>query len=61
MLATELGYDRETVEKYYRIALMHDVGKIGVPGEVLNKPCKLTSEEYETIKSHRDLRPDFLF
>ena len=52
MLATELGYDRETVEKYYRIALLHDVGKIGVPGEVLNKPGKLTTEEYETIKSH---------
>ncbi len=52
MLATELGYDRETVEKYYRIALLHDVGKIGVPGEVLNKPGKLTAEEYEIIKSH---------
>ena len=52
MLAAELGYDHETVEKYYRIALLHDVGKIGVPGEVLNKPGKLTAEEYETIKSH---------
>lgn len=52
MLATELGYDRETVEKYYRIALLHDVGKIGVPEEVLNKPGKLTKEEYENIKSH---------
>ena len=52
MLATELGYDRETVEKYYRIALLHDVGKIGVPEEVLNKPGKLTAEEYENIKSH---------
>ena len=52
MLATELGYDKDTVEKYYRIALLHDVGKIGVPEEVLNKPGKLTAEEYETIKSH---------
>jgi len=52
MLATELGYDRETVEKYYRIALLHDVGKIGVPEEVLNKPGKLTAEEYKVIKSH---------
>ena len=52
MLARELGYDEETVEKYYRIALLHDIGKIGVPGEVLNKPGKLTDEEYAIIKSH---------
>lgn len=44
MLATELGYDSETVEKYRRIALLHDVGKIGVPEEVLNKPGKLTPD-----------------
>ena len=52
MLAKELGYDEETVEKYYRIALLHDIGKIGVPPEVLNKPGKLTDEEFEVIKSH---------
>ena len=51
-LAEELGYDKETVEKYYRIALLHNIGKIGVPPEVLNKNGKLTDEEYETIKSH---------
>ena len=51
-LAEELGYDRETVEKYYRIALLHDIGKIGVPPEVLNKNGKLTDEEFEIIKSH---------
>ncbi|MBR0484014.1 MAG: HD domain-containing protein [Oscillospiraceae bacterium] len=52
MLARELGCDEETVEKYYRIALLHDIGKIGIPTEVLNKPGKLTDEEYEIIKSH---------
>ena len=52
MLARELGYDEETVEKYYRIALLHDIGKVGVPPEVLNKPGKLTDEEFEIIKSH---------
>ena len=52
MLAKELGYDEETVEKYYRIALLHDIGKIGVPPEVLNKPGKLTDEEFDIIKSH---------
>ena len=52
MLSRELGYDEETVEKYYRIALLHDIGKIGVPPEVPNKPGKLTDEEFEIIKSH---------
>lgn len=52
MLTRELGYDEETTEKYYNIALLHDIGKIGVPGEVLNKPGKLDDEEYKTIQSH---------
>lgn len=52
MLTKELGYDEETVEKYYNIALMHDIGKIGIPEEVLNKPGKLTDEEFAIIKSH---------
>ncbi|MBP3239279.1 MAG: HD domain-containing protein [Oribacterium sp.] len=52
MLSKELGYDDETVHKYYRIALLHDIGKIGVPSSVLNKSGKLTDEEFEIIKSH---------
>jgi energy-coupling factor transport system substrate-specific component len=52
LLARELGYDEETVWKYYNIALMHDIGKIGIPESVLNKPGKLTDEEYEIIKQH---------
>ena len=52
LLARELGCDDETVERYYRIALLHDVGKIGIPKSVLNKPGKLTDAEYDVIKSH---------
>ena len=52
LLAEELGYDPNTVEKFRNIALMHDIGKVGVPPEVLNKPGKLTDEEFQTIKSH---------
>ncbi len=55
MLAKELGYDEETVEQYYNIALLHDIGKVGIPPEVLNKPGKLTDEEFRTIKSHTTL------
>ena len=52
MLTRELGYDEETVENYYNIALMHDIGKIGIPDEVLNKPGKLDDNEFKIIKSH---------
>ena len=52
MLAEELGYNEEEVEKFYNIALLHDIGKIGIPPEVLNKPGKLTDQEFNIIKSH---------
>ena len=52
MLTRELGYDEDTVEKFYNIALLHDLGKIGIPEEVLNKPGKLTEQEFNIIKSH---------
>ena len=55
MLTRELGYDEDTVENYYNIALLHDIGKIGIPPEVLNKPGKLTDEEFKIIKSHSSL------
>ena len=55
MLTKELGYDEETVEKYYNCALLHDIGKIGIPEELLNKKGKLTDEEYAIIKSHTTL------
>lgn len=55
MLAKELGCDNETIEKYYNIALMHDVGKIGIPEDVLNKPGKLDPDEYRLIQSHSAL------
>ncbi len=51
-LTRELGYDDDTVERYYNIALLHDIGKIGISGDVLNKPGRLTDEEFESIKSH---------
>ena len=55
MLARELGCSEDEIEKYYNIALLHDIGKIGIPEEVLNKPGKLTDEEFAVIKSHSEL------
>ena len=52
MLAEEMGFNTETVEKYYNIALLHDIGKIGVRGEVLNKNGRLEDNEFAEIKSH---------
>ena len=52
MLAKELGYEGEELDRIYYIALLHDCGKIGVPDNILGKPGKLTAEEFEIIKSH---------
>ena len=60
MLAREMGCDDETVEKYHNIALMHDIGKVGIPDSVLNKPGKLTDEEFSLIKSHTSRGHDVL-
>ena len=40
------------MQELEREALLHDIGKIGVPDAVLNKPGRLTDEEFEVIKSH---------
>ena len=51
-IAKRYGYDEDRQEEIYMIGLLHDVGKIGVPDAVINKPGKLTDEEFEKIKSH---------
>jgi putative nucleotidyltransferase with HDIG domain len=54
--ATELAYtygmNEDCVEIVREAALLHDIGKIGVPEQILNKPGKLTDDEYEIIKGH---------
>ena len=52
LIADELGYEGEELNRIYYVALLHDCGKIGIPDNILRKPGKLTSEEFETIKSH---------
>lgn len=54
--ASELGYacglSDDSVEIIREAALLHDIGKIGIPESILNKPGKLTEEEYERMKAH---------
>ena len=52
MIAQKAGYSEAEVEKIYNIGLMHDIGKITIPNEILNKPGKLTDEEFVIMKSH---------
>ncbi|MBR4150956.1 MAG: HD domain-containing protein [Firmicutes bacterium] len=52
MIADRAGYSKERQNEIYMIGLLHDVGKIGIPDEVINKPSRLTSDEYERIKDH---------
>ena len=51
-LARRLGKSEAERAAIYNIALLHDVGKIGIPEGIINKPGRLTDEEYATIKSH---------
>ena len=51
-IASVLGLDDDTVEHVRLAGRLHDVGKIGIREAVLNKPGKLTPEEYEHIKDH---------
>lgn len=51
-IAKRYGYSEKAQSDIYMMGLLHDVGKIGVPDAVINKPSKLTDEEYEIIKNH---------
>ena len=52
LIAKELGYSDEECENLRKAALLHDIGKIGIPDRILNKPERLTDEEYAVMKSH---------
>ncbi len=51
-IARRMGKSKKEIDNIFCAALLHDVGKIGVPDEIINKPSKLTDEEYEIMKSH---------
>ncbi len=51
-IAKRAGKSEDELDKIYLIALLHDVGKIGIAGSIINKEGKLTDEEYAAIKTH---------
>ena len=48
----KIEFDREFLETLQLSALLHDVGKIGIRDQILNKPASLTAEEFEVMKEH---------
>ena len=59
-IARETGYTRSDAEEIRFIGLLHDIGKIGVPDSVLNKPGKLSDEEYQLMKDHTSIGGEIL-
>ncbi|MGB9857706.1 MAG: HD domain-containing phosphohydrolase [Dictyoglomaceae bacterium] len=51
-IAKEIGLSEDELRNLYIAGLLHDIGKIAIPSEILNKPGKLSQIEFDLIKSH---------
>ena len=51
-ISRKYGYSEEQQNNIYMMGLLHDVGKIAIPDVIINKPGRLTDEEFEIIKTH---------
>lgn len=60
LMAQRLGWSEEEIQNIYYVAMLHDVGKIGVPDAVLNKPFRLTDLEFRLIKGHTIMGAEIL-
>ncbi len=60
LLGELVGLDEEDIRLIYSAAPMHDIGKIGIPDDILLKPGKLDPDEYTIMKTHSDIGFDIL-
>mgnify|MGYP002619887839 FL=1 len=60
LIAKNLGWTKEEIQNLKNCAYLHDIGKIGIPDQILNKPGKLTNEEFNLIKQHTTIGQDIL-
>lgn len=60
LIAKELGWKQKDIFHLYNAAHLHDIGNIGIPDAILNKPARLTDEEYAVIKEHTIIGAEIL-
>ena len=59
-IAKRAGFSESAQNDIYMMGLLHDVGKIGISDAIINKPAKLTDEEYAVIKTHSTIGENIL-
>lgn len=60
LVALELGFSEQDAAKIGRASMPHDIGKVGVSGEIWSKKGRLTDEEFDTVKTHAKVGGDML-
>lgn len=55
MIAQRMGLSEKEIEDISNMAMLHDIGKIGIPDSIINKASKLTDAEYDIIKKHPEI------
>ncbi len=60
IFSEKLNFSKKITEQINKYSELHDIGKMGIPSELLNKESKLTEEEYEVVKQHVILGYDFM-